>query len=135
MFDRKGGVIAGTDINKSAIVKNNKVQFVCKNKKREVKIKQPVALSWLLFDAVQRLPRKKFTPVNFTLIDHFDQVKRNNIISFYNTIEVDLPVGESIKLHSYKQFGKGILPVVYYVDDAGRLLFVISGIETYIINS
>jgi hypothetical protein len=36
-----------------------------------------------------------------------------------------------LELHVYNQLGDGILPIVYYVNKSGRLLFVVSGVEAY----
>ncbi len=135
MVDMQGKLLKNSEIQKYGIAKKNLLEIICKNKKRKVKSQKPFALSWLLFDAVQKLQRKKFEPINFTLIDHFDQIKPDHQISFHGSIVIDIPKKENLKLHVYDQLGDGILPIVYFVDDAGRLLFVVSGIEVYILNS
>ncbi len=134
LVDMKGKLFENSELSKFATLKNNSVEIVCKNKKRKTKSQNPFALSWLLFDAVQKLPRKKFDPLKFTLIDHFDQIKPDNRISFHGSIVIDIPKKKNLKLHVYDQLGDGIVPIIYYVDDSGRLLFVVSGIEVYIIN-
>ncbi len=131
----QGNLFENSEVQKFGICKKNSVEIVYKNKKRKIKSKNPFALSWLLFDAVQKLPREKFEPINFTLIDHFDQIKPDNQISFHGSNVIDIPKKEKLKLHVYDQLGNGIVPIVYYVDDFGRLLFVVSGIEVYILNS
>jgi hypothetical protein len=36
-------------------------------------------------------------------------------------------------LHAWRLTGKGIIPTVYWVDASGRLLFVLSGSEVYVL--
>ena len=127
----KGEIKKNTEIKKYAINNNNEIDFVWNGKRQRVKTSRNVALSWLLFDAIQRMPRKDFGGAEFTLIDHFDQLKPDNKITFRDAIEINVAKGEKLKLFTYKQLGTGILPIVYYVDKFGRLLFVVSGIEAY----
>ncbi|RLD09266.1 MAG: hypothetical protein DRI44_08870 [Chlamydiae bacterium] len=136
MTNPKGGVIKNTEIKEYAINDNNEINFVWNDKRKKIITSRNIALNWLLFDAVQRMPRKDFGGTAFTLIDHFDQPKPNNKITFRDEIEINVAKGEILKLFTYKQLGTGILPIVYYVDKYGRLLFVVSGIEAYgLVNS
>ena len=135
MVDMQDITFKNSEVQKNGILKNNSGEIVCKNKKRKIKSKNTFALSWLLFDAVQNLPRKKFDPIKFTLIDHFDQIKPDNQISFHGSISINIPKKENLKLHVFDQLGDGIVPIVYYVDDSGMLLFVVSGIEAYVLNN
>ena len=127
----KGEVIKNTEIKQYAVNNKNEIDFVWKNKRKKLKIPGNIALNWLLFDAVQRMPRENKVKVDFTLIDHFDQPKPNNTISFRDDIEINAAGGVKLKLYVYAQLGDGILPIVYYVDKSGRLLFVVSGVEAY----
>jgi hypothetical protein len=38
------------------------------------------------------------------------------------------------QMQAYEQFGEGILPIVYWVDERGRLLFVLSGLIGYVLD-
>ena len=110
-----------------------------------------------LLDAVQRLPRAAFEPKRFTLLDDFDVVKANQTLAYRKTVEVllggrrvqkqhweKLEKGRirktswgregdrPVRLHAYEHLGDAIVPEVYYVDDQGRLLFMVAGIEAYV---
>ena len=91
-------------------------------------------INWALFDAVQHLPRRKKSAISFALLDHFDQVKPNQTLTYHGTQEVFIN-NTTLRLHRFDQLGEGIVPWVYWVDASGRLLFVISGLEAYILNS
>jgi hypothetical protein len=127
----KGKVLRNTEIKKYAVNYEKRIDFVCNGKRKSVKTSGTIALNWLLFDAVQRMPREKNTKSEFTLIDHFDQFKPNNTISFCNNIEINVANNKKLELYVYNQLGDGILPVAYYVNKCGKLLFVVSGVEAY----
>jgi hypothetical protein len=121
----------------------------------------PVALDWCLFDAVQRLPGEALGPLSFTLVDRLSrQVKPDQRLTFRSAPTVELggkrvwreekqelergtvyrPVtaregAVPVALRTYDQTGWGILPIVYWVDASGRLLFVLSGLFGYVYNA
>jgi len=68
------------------------------------------------------------------LIDHFDEVRLNHVLSKRETTRVSVG-NESLKVNIYQQFGEGVLPIEYWVADSGRLLWVVSGIEAYILDA
>ena len=122
----------------------------------EIRVEGPLAMNWGLFDAVQRLPSGGPDRLRFSLLDGFDQLKRNHVLSYEKRVPVEIGAGEeyaeetevltrgavhrtvrkraagkTIRLHAFDHVGDGILPWVYWVDDGGRLLFAVSGIEAY----
>jgi len=124
-----GELLKNTEIKKYAVNQDGKINVICKHNKTVIKSSRNIAMSWLLFDAVQRMPKEKSNVSDFTLIDHFDQFKPNNTISFQKKIEINTT--EKLELYSFLQLGNGIIPIVYYVNKYGQLLFVVSGIEAY----
>ena len=95
-----------------------------------VALSSPYTANWALFDVVQRLEPKPAEPLRFTLLDEFDLVKPNQNLAFRKTTEVTLAKGP-VTLNAFEQFGDGVLPVMYWTDDQGRLLFAISGLIAY----
>jgi hypothetical protein len=92
----------------------------------------PAVLGWLLFDAVQRLQGAEQKRIDFTLIDHFDQVKPEQRLTYRG--QFDVPVrNRNVSFTAYDQIGRGILPTVWWVGESGRLLAVVSGIEAYLL--
>jgi hypothetical protein len=92
--------------------------------------------NWALFDAVQRLPRTVETPLQFSLLDGCDALKRGHILAFRRTVNVELPVPESKKttmiLHRYDHRGSAFSPAAYWTDEQGRVVFFISGIDVWV---
>jgi len=153
----QGKALAGTRVEKSGRVVGDAIEIRDATTTRRIPRPEAFTLNWLLFDAVQRLPRAAFEPKRFTLLDDFDVVKANHTLSYRKTVEVllggrrvqkqrweTLEKGRirraswgregdrPVRLHAYDHLGDGIVPEVYYVDDAGRLLFVVAGIEAYV---
>ena len=101
---------------------------------RQIPAPGAYAVNWALFEAVGRLPREEFEPLRFTMLDHFDQLKPGQVLSYRETADVSLG-GRSVRLHAYDHLGEGIVPWIYWVDDEGRLLFAVSGLEAYLLDS
>jgi hypothetical protein len=126
-----------------------------------VPVKGRVAFAWGLLDAVQRLSGEGMQPLEFTLIDRLNhEVKPEQRLSFRAAPTVELggkriwreekqplevgtvyrpvPAREgaiATALRAYNQTGHGILPIVYWVDERGRLLFALSGLIGYVFNA
>ena len=130
---RRGGgaVLPRTPLEKSGKIAEERIVIAEEGKTRQITLGPDIAVNWALFDAVQRLKRETFEPIRFTMLDHFDQVKAGQVLSYRGAIEVAFG-GGTIRLHGFDELGEGIVPWVYWVDEQGRLLFAVSGIEGYI---
>lgn len=131
---RGGGVLRDTKLQKTVRAENGQVLIADEHHEERVAVESAWTVNWALFDAVQRLPRKTFDPIKFVMLDHFDQFKGGQIISYREKIDVTL-AGRTIRLHRFDHLGEGIVPWVYWVDDLRRLLFVVSGLEAYILET
>jgi len=94
----------------------------------------PCTCKWSLIDVVQRLPREKTEKLRFSLIDEFDQVRHNQYITYRTTAVLPLKDAPT-KLTAYEHLGEGVIPTVYWVDGKGRTLFVVTGVETFVLKS
>lgn len=129
-----GKPIEHTPLQKSAIATDGAIEITDGPHRRRLSVDAPSTINWALFEAVGRLAREPFEPLRFVLLDHFDQVKRNQTLSFRETAEVAL-ANRSLRLHAYDHLGEGIVPWIYWVDDAGRLVFAVSGLEAYLLET
>jgi hypothetical protein len=94
------------------------------------------------------------------MLDHLDEPKPNQSLSYRETADVllsgrhltkrraahldkrqarkparSLRGTQPVRLHAFEQLGDGIVPWIYWVDDRGRLLVAVSGLEAYILES
>ena len=126
---------------------------------RSVALSTPWTASWCLIEAVQRLPHRPGPEYRFDLLDHWEEPKAAQRLEWYGTAvmtlggkrvvhyrearklergvvyapEVMIEGGASRTLHAWAQTGAGVVPVVYWMDDAGRLLLVLSGLSAFVL--
>jgi hypothetical protein len=135
VFDGSGQVIPEASLDRRAVVENGKLRITTGDgAARTVPLSGQYTLNWALFDAVGRLPRKPFEPIRFTLIDHFDQLKPDQTLVFRRAIETSV-AGQTIQLCGFDQTGRGVMPWTYWVDNQGRVVVAISGLEAYMLES
>ena len=131
VLDAENRTIESTQIRKSVRVEEGALIVEESGGRRRTADAGPFTLNWALFDAVGRLPRERFRPMAFTLIDHFDQVKPDHRLSFRTRAQIAIR-GRRVPLVAYDQVGRGAVPWVWWVDDQGRLLAAVSGLEVYL---
>lgn len=131
-----GKPIPETQVEERGDVKGDTVQVTPVNAPKErartrtVKVATPFTTNWSLLEAVQRLPAQGMSPLAFTLLEDGDLVKEKQRLLFRGPAKLDVN-GKTVELREYQQIGEGILPYHYWVDGAGRLLFVVSGQRAY----
>lgn len=100
-------------------------------------LSQPVSGSltgdWGLFDAVQRLPFEPGSSLTFDLLEGLSLVKPEQRLSFVRGREVQM-CGATCTLYGFRQKGRGILPIEFWLDEAHRLLLVINGNRVYVLD-
>jgi len=125
-----GKPVPHTRIRKTATAADGEIVIKDGPHVQRLKVASAYTINWALFDAVGRLPRKAFPPIAFDLIDHFDQLKGAQTLSYRASRPVRL-AGQPVRLHAYDHLGRGIVPWVYYVNDRGLLVLAVSGLEAY----
>ena len=103
------------------------------NRADRIKVTGRLSSNWSLFDAVQRLPFDSKT-LEFTLLEELELVKPDQKLSAGQTAEVELG-GRMVKLHSFEQIGRGILPITYWLDDSHRLIIAVGGRRAFLFDS
>ena len=134
VFDRERKAIAQSGLDKSGTVAGGRVEIDDGKYTQVIEIDGPFTVNWALFEAVGRLPRGPFEPLEFTMLDHFDQVKLGQTLAFRDSLSIRLG-SQDVQLHAFDQLGRGIVPWVYWVDDSDRLLAAVAGLEAYILDS
>jgi hypothetical protein len=114
----------------------DKKQLVFKNGSAIIrKVNPPAALSWRygLVDVVQNMAKNGIEHVSFDLLDAFDTTTTANQMRFDRKQEVMTGLGGSVTFGVYDHTGAGTIPTVYWVDDMNRVVFIISGMEAWIL--
>ncbi|MHC4417974.1 MAG: hypothetical protein ACYSU6_05245, partial [Planctomycetota bacterium] len=105
-----------------------------KVKTREICVSGNLTSNWSLFDAVQRLGGKEAPSGSFTMLEDLRLVRGEQRLSFDGEAEFELG-GKKMRLYGYHQIGEGILPIHYWLDEEGRLLFALGGVRVYLWHS
>jgi len=92
----------------------------------------PVALKWGFLEAVARLTQEDLPVTDFTIVDEFDEVRPGQRLEFHEAVRVETGAGPE-RLTAFQQIGPGIIPTVYYVNEAGLTLFAVTGQEVYLL--
>lgn len=92
----------------------------------------PYTFKWCLFDAVQQLADPNLDPIRFSLIDENDQIWPDQVLRFYRRVSLENEHGTQT-LTALEHVGPGVIPFVFWIDEQGRLLFVMTGIEAYVL--
>lgn len=98
-----------------------------------MKVSGRLSSNWSLFDAVQRLPFDSKT-IEFTMIEELELLRPEQRLSPAATADVEVG-GRLMKLHSFEQTGRGILPITYWLDDQHRLIVAVGGRRAYLLDS
>jgi len=134
VVDSQGKPYENSKIAKRAEAADGRVEIADTHSVRRFAINGPSTINWAVWDAVMRMAREPAEPIHFSMLDHFDQLKRRQTLAFRKSVVVTLR-GRHVTLHAFEHVGEGIVPWIYWVDDQGRLLFVVSGLEVYVLGA
>jgi hypothetical protein len=89
---------------------------------------------WCLFEALGRLPLSDDTALEFDLLEGLTVWKPGQRLSYRGKLAVSWG-GERPSLHCFQQLGMGVWPYEFWLDDAHRLVMVITGVRVYILTA
>lgn len=121
-------------LEKRAIVEGNNLRIKVGEHHTEANIESPYTSKWCLMDAVQRLGGVETGSIDFSLVDEVDQVRQNQTLTFQKRASVSMS-GGGCEMDAYIHIGHGVIPTVFWVDEKGRLLFVVSGLEILVLKN
>lgn len=101
---------------------------------RKIDVSENLTSNWSLFDAVQRLHKKEPPKADFQMLEDLRLPRAEQRLTLDGPIEVELG-GKKTLLYGYHQIGEGILPIHYWLDEQGRLLFALGGVRVYLWHS
>jgi hypothetical protein len=89
--------------------------------------------NWSLFEAVQRLPFD-CRELRFEMFEEMELRKPEHRLWPGAAADVEIG-GRTVKLHSFEQIGRGILPMTYWLDDQHRLIIAVNARRAYLLDS
>ena len=133
LLDAAGKVIPRTHLKRSAAFRDGRITIRDARETKVISVAGAWTVSWCLFDAVQRLPARRRKPIALTLIDHFDEPKGGCTLACRGEMDVAVAGGRTIRTWAFDQLSDGNVPWVYWRDERGRLLFIVAGLEAYLL--
>jgi hypothetical protein len=129
----------GVPYGGTGIVNNGEIRngVVCLNTGNK-KIRKPLGntgLSWKwgLIAVVQKMAEDSTTALQFAMLDEFDALFQNQNLKFRRKVTLDCGNNRKIDFKVFELTGDGVLPTVYWVDNMNRTIFVVSGMEAYVL--
>lgn len=113
------------------------VLFFEKGKEKKVKINEDTHLTWKwgMIDLIPIMAAADIKSLGFATLDEVDTIYPEQKARFRKTVSLSEGKGgnEKIKFNVYDVTGTGVIPTVYWVDEFGRTVFIITGTEGYLL--
>lgn len=94
----------------------------------------PYTSNWSIIEALQRLPHEGKLSLAFVMLEELDLLRPRQRLASCGVTEC-VAGGQSLRLEGYYQVGEGILPIHYWLDEQRRVLFVVCGLNAYMLKS
>lgn len=129
-----GEAFANTGIINEGELTNGEIRIITADKT----IRKPVTTTtlswkWGLVAVVQNMSKESLQELQFSLLDEFDAIYENQKLKYRKKVSLDCGKERVIDFKVFELTGDGIIPTVYWVDNMNRTVFVITGMEAYIL--
>jgi hypothetical protein len=132
--DKTNTVFEGTHRKVTGNTSNEiKINFA---KRKIITLKPPQQLVWErgVIQLVQKMASENTNKHTFSILDENYAILPAQQVQFYKEVIIDIyGVKHTFKL--YDHTGTGTVPFVYWVDKNNRVVFIISGMESYLLTN
>lgn len=129
--EKEGYMGAGQTI--SGTLKNNRITLVTgKNKIVKETGALPLSWKWGVMAMVQNMARKNHQELQFSALDEFDALYAFQEVKFVKDVPLDCS-GTHRTFRVFLHTGDGIIPTFFWVDDLLRTVFVLTGMEAFVL--
>lgn len=133
-LSEEGEAYKGTGIQNIGEVKGDKIHLSLGEKEiRKAFNSKGLSWKWGLIGVAQKMAELSVNDMQFALLDEFDAVYANQIMKFRRKVTLDCGISGLIDFKLFELTGEGVIPTVYWVDNMNRTVFVISGMEAYVL--
>ena len=129
-----GEAYGGTGLQNIGVVKGGEIHL----KLAEKEIRKsfgPRTLSWKwgLIAVAQKMAEASIQEQQFAILDEFDAIYLMQCMKYRRKVSLDCGNEKPIDFKVFELTGDGVIPTVYWVDHMNRTVFVISGMEAYVL--
>ncbi len=89
---------------------------------------------WGIIDLVQLMAEQSMNSLRLSVLDEMDMLYQDQLLVFRNREELKYGESGSMAFKVYDLTGDGVVPTSYWVDNHGRVAFIVSGMEAYMIH-
>jgi hypothetical protein len=88
---------------------------------------------WGIISLVQKMAEQSVPEVHFSALDEMDMLYEHQYARFRKKQQI-LCGSECLEFKVFDVLGDGIIPTVYWVDHFNRVVFIITGVEAYVLS-
>jgi hypothetical protein len=131
-----GSAFHGTGLVNQGTVKQGEIilDFGARKIRKSID-SQILSWKWGLISVAQKMAEESVAELQFSMLDEFDLLYRNQKLKFKKRVMLDCGTGQPIEFKVFELTGDGVIPTVYWVDNRNRTLFVITGMEAYVLDN
>jgi hypothetical protein len=122
----------GSGLVKRARVTDGVLTLAAGRSRRTMALPGAYTCKWCLLAGVGRMAEQGMAEITFTLLDEYDEPLFEQRIAYHGEAEASMRDG-MIHLRMYQHTGTGTVPGIYYVDDAGRVLAYLAGMQLLVL--
>jgi len=133
-ISRDNEAFNGTGLKYEGENKNGEIYLMTSGKLIKKAIASiPLSWKWGLMAVVQNMAKVSLHELQFSMLDEFDTIYQNQKMKFRKKVSLDCGNNHLIDFNVFELTGDGMIPTVYWIDNLNRCIFVVSGMEAYVL--
>lgn len=102
-------------------------------RERRVQAPSPLTCDWAMIDVVQRLAKSGFQKMlQFAMLEELEFLRLNQRLVLHEPMEIEFE-GRKFRWNRFEQFGDGVLPWTYCLDEHRRLVLAFSAMRAILL--
>jgi hypothetical protein len=93
---------------------------------------QDLTWKWGIINLVQKMAEQSVPEMHFSALDEMDMIYEHQYARFRKKQVLDCGTS-NVEFSVFDVLGDGIIPTVYWVDNFNRVIFIVSGVEAYVL--
>ncbi|MFA0752000.1 MAG: hypothetical protein SLRJCFUN_002403 [Candidatus Fervidibacter sp.] len=122
----------GIKLEMSGRVENGQIVLKIGSRERKIKAPSPLTCDWALIDVVQRMAQRGDKRLNFAVLEELEFLRKNQRLVLREPMEIEVD-GRKFRWHRIEQFGDGVLPWTYCLDEHHRLILAFSAMRAIVL--
>jgi hypothetical protein len=94
---------------------------------------QDLTWKWGIINLVQKMAEQSVHEIHFSALDEMDMIYAHQYARFRKKQLIDCGTAK-VDFSVFDVLGDGIIPTVYWLDNFNRVIFIISGVEAYVLS-